>query len=340
VSVLVVIVNFRTPALAIDCLRSLQSVILKMPDTRVAIVDNASGDGSYERIAAAIEQRGWRGWARVADSGKNGGFAAGTNLALRQALSAAEPPDFFWFLNPDTLVDADSLDALVDFMSVDPAVGIAGSRIDDPAATEIGPIAFRFPSLISEVDAGLGLGAFSSLVRRWSVVQRVSDRAECVDWVCGASMLVRRQVFADVGLLDEGYFLYFEETDFCLQAARAGWACWYVPTSRVTHFAGSATGVSSAHAVPTRRPRYWFDSRRRYFIKNHSRLYAALVDLAWLGAHLTRRARNHLGLGRGELESRQYLQDFLSCSALRIGRERRTVESNSGSRHADRPAAQ
>ncbi len=326
-SVLVVIVNFRTSTLAIECLRSLERVILKMPDTRVAVIDNASGDGSSERIAAAITQRGWRKWARVAVSDRNGGFAAGTNLALRPALTARDPPDFFWLLNPDTLVDADSLDALVDFMSVDPSIGIAGSRIDDPAATDVGPIAFRFPSLVSELDAGLGLGAFSRLVHRWALVQRVSDRAERVDWVCGASMLVRRRVFADVGLLDEGYFLYFEETDFCLQAARAGWACWYVPTSRVTHFAGSATGVRSAHNVPAHRPRYWFDSRRRYFVKNHSRLYAALADLTWLMAHLTRRARTRLGLGRGELESRQYLHDFLSCSALRAGGQREPVDS-------------
>jgi GT2 family glycosyltransferase len=145
-------------------------------------------------------------------------------------------------------------------------------------------------------------------------------------------MLVRRRVFADVGLLDEGYFLYFEETDFCLQAARAGWACWYVPTSRVTHFAGSATGLSSAQRVPSRRPRYWFESRRRYFVKNHSRLYAAVVDLAWLAAHATRRMRKLLGLGRAEVESREYVRDFLSCSALRVGRERQRIESTTATR--------
>jgi GT2 family glycosyltransferase len=207
-------------------------------------------------------------------------------------------------------------------MAVDAAVGIAGSRIHDPAGPDSGPIAFRFPSLINELDAGLGLGAFSALIRRWALVQPLADRAQRVDWVCGASMLVRRRVFTDVGLLDEGYFLYFEETDFCLQAARAGWACWYVPTSRVTHFAGSATGVTSKQKATTRRPRYWFESRRRYFIKNHSRLYAAVTDLAWLTAHLTRRIRRALSIGHTEIESREYVQDFVRCSALRTGRQR------------------
>lgn len=326
-SVLVVIVNFRTARLVIDCLQSLEPVIRRMPDTRVEVVDNASADGSPQQIKAAIAKHGWHDWAHVAVSDTNRGYAAGNNLALRAALVAKNPPDFFWLLNPDTVVDANSLAALVDFMSVDPAIGIAGSRIADPCAESLGPIAFRFPSIVSELDAGLGLRVFTAMVQRWAVVQPLASRAERVDWVCGASMLVRRQVFDDVGLLDAGYFLYFEETDFCLQAARAGWACWYVPTSRVTHFAGSATGLNGTQRPSAYRPLYWFDSRRRYFIKNHSRPYAVAVDLLWLAAHMTRRARKLLGLARGELESREYLRDFIRRSALLIGTERKPGRS-------------
>ncbi|MFM2422323.1 MAG: hypothetical protein RL291_853, partial [Pseudomonadota bacterium] len=92
-SVLVVIVNFRTAHLAIECLRSLESVVRNMPDTRVEVVDNASGDGSSQRIAAAINAQGWSAWARMAAAQTNGGYAAGNNLALRRALSAPDPPE-------------------------------------------------------------------------------------------------------------------------------------------------------------------------------------------------------------------------------------------------------
>ena len=101
----------------------------------------------------------------------------------------------------------------------------------------------------------------------------------------GASLLVRQAVFQDVGGMDEEYFLYYEETDFCLRAARAGWPTWYVPGSAVVHLVGQSTGVTAIEGPPKRRPRYWFESRRRYFEKNHGRLYARWIDLVWLVAY-------------------------------------------------------
>ncbi len=95
-------------------------------------------------------------------------------------------------------------------------------------------------------------------------------------------MIVRREVFESVGLLDEKYFMYFEEVDFCLRALKSGWPCWYVPTSRVVHLVGQSSGVTDTKRPPRRLPGYWFDSRRRYFLKNHGWLYAALADAAWV----------------------------------------------------------
>lgn len=320
VTVLIVIVNYRTPDLVIDCLRSLVPVVAQRAGTRVEIVDNFSADGSVEQIGAAIDFNGWRSWAAVRASPRNAGFAAGNNLALRPALQQRKPPDYFWLLNPDTTVAPDALENLLRFLEEHPRAGIAGSRIFEPGSP--GPIAFRFPSLLSELDNGLGLRLFSILVRRWAIVQTLGERPARVDWVAGASMLVRREVLLAVGPMDERYFLYFEETDFCLQALRAGWTCWYVPTSRVTHFAGASTGLGSARAAASTRPKYWFDSRRHYFVKNHSRIYAAIVDLVWLGAHATRRLRKRLRLARQPVESPEYVADFIRYSALSNSAER------------------
>lgn len=83
----------------------------------------------------------------------------------------------------------------------------------------------------------------------------------------------------EIGMLDEKYFLYFEEVDYCLRAARAGWECWYEPASRVVHLVAQSTGVTYGPNKPL--PSYWFDSRRRYFLKNHGRMYMFAVDCVW-----------------------------------------------------------
>ncbi|MEP0920321.1 glycosyltransferase family 2 protein [Leptolyngbya sp. ST-U4] len=279
-SLLVVIVNYRTARLTVDCLQSLESEVRSLPGTQVVVVDNDSRDYSVEAIQSAIDQYGWQAWATVLASKHNGGFSYGNNLAIRPALQSPNPPLYYLLLNPDTQVRPGALKALVDFMEQHPTVGITGSSFEDregkPWATT-----FRFPSIWSELDSGLRLGIVSKLLSKWVIARSMTEEAEEVDWLPGASMMIRRQVFESIGLMDEDYFLYYEETDFCLQAKRAGWPCWYVPQSRVMHIAGQSTGVTVQDTIPKRLPQYVFNSRRRYFVKNHGWLYAAIADLAW-----------------------------------------------------------
>lgn len=282
-SILVVIVNYRTAKLVVDCLHSLAPEIVDNPGTRVTIVDNASGDGSATTIAAAIAEQGWEDWAELVESPVNGGFAAGVNVGVGPALARDEVA-FFWLLNPDTVVRPGALAALASFMRAHPAAGIAGSFLEFADGTPW-PFAFRFPCLLGEVEQGLRLGLATRLLSRHAVLRRMGSEPTQVDWVSGASLMVRRSVFEAIGLMDDAYFLYFEETDFCHAANRAGWECWYVPDAKVMHIAGQSTGVTGANAGRQRRPGYWFESRRRYFVKNHGNLYAAATDLAWLAAY-------------------------------------------------------
>jgi hypothetical protein len=106
-----------------------------------------------------------------------------------------------------------------------------------------------------------------------------------VEWVSGASLFVRYSVIERVGFLDEAYFMYYEETDFCLAASRAGIECWQVPASRVVHLLGRASGVTGAAANARRRPSYWFASREHYFRKNHGAAYLHLVNVLWALAY-------------------------------------------------------
>jgi N-acetylglucosaminyl-diphospho-decaprenol L-rhamnosyltransferase len=279
-SVRIVIVNYRTPDLVIDCLRSLAEEVRAESDWRAVVVENASGDGSAAKIGAAIRAEGWGAWAALLPAERNLGFAGGNNAALRPLLAAPGPPDYVLLLNPDTVVRPGAVRALLDFLERHAEVGIAGSRLEYPDA-EPQRSAFRFPTVWSEFESGIRLGLVSRVLGPRVVAPPVQDVPHPTEWMAGASMMVRRAVFDDIGLMDDGYFLYFEETDFCLRARRAGWPGWYVPASRVVHLVGQATGVTDVKRPARPVPRYWFESRRRYFRKNHGWLYALLADVAW-----------------------------------------------------------
>jgi N-acetylglucosaminyl-diphospho-decaprenol L-rhamnosyltransferase len=287
----VAIVNYRTGRLVVDCLRSLAAEVAANPGTQVTVVDNHSGDDSARVISQAIAAEGWGAWATLVEAPVNGGFSYGNNVVVRAGQASAHKPDFYWLLNPDTRVHPGALRALLDFVASHPGAGIAGSRFL-LAEGQPWPYAFRFPSIWTELANGLRLSLVGRLLKNRVGLRPMGDQAEEVDWLPGASMLVRREVFETVGLMDEGYFLYFEETDFSLAARRAGWSTWYVPQSTVTHLVGQSTGVSGHHAGLKRRPQYWFDSRRRYWVKNHGRLYSSVTDVVWALAFCTWKLRN------------------------------------------------
>jgi GT2 family glycosyltransferase len=276
----IVILNYRTPELTVACLHSLVDEVRTLPGTQVTVVDNDSADGSIEQISGAIAAENWD-WVTFLPQDHNGGYAFGNNVGIRPALTADAPPDYFLLLNPDTVVRPGALQALVDFMDKTPEAGIAGSRLEEPDGTPQCS-AFRFPNVWSELDSGLRLGVVTQLLAQRIVpILPVTEAIQQVDWVAGASMIVRRQVFETAGLMDEKYFLYFEEVDFCVAAKNAGWSCWYVPESRVVHYVGQSSGITDTKRKPKRRPTYWFDSRRRFFVKNYGWSYAVLTEVAW-----------------------------------------------------------
>ena len=106
-------------------------------------------------------------------------------------------------------------------------------------------------------------------------------------------MIIRRQVLEDIGLMDESYFLYFEEVDFCRRAYQAGWECWHVPDSHVIHLEGASTGIRTK---AQRRAAYWFDSRRRFFAKHYGITGLVAADVLWFIGRLSYLLRSSLHL--------------------------------------------
>ncbi len=276
---LTVILNWRTPDMT---LRSAEAALLAMQgiDGALVIVDNESGDGSFEKMTSEVARRGWDigpHRVRVLQSGHNGGFGAGNNFGIRAGLPDGTRPDYFYLLNSDAFPAPDAIRLLLQHLQAHPQTGIAGSFMHGPDG-DPHRTAFRFPSIASEFEGQIRLGPVSRLLGRWVVAQPIPEQTTRVDWLAGASIMMRRKVPDEIGLFDEAFFLYFEETDLCRRAALAGWPSDYVVESRVAHIGSASTGMKTW----TRIPQFWLDSRLHYFTKNHGRLYAALATLAAL----------------------------------------------------------
>lgn len=277
---LIIVLNYRTADLTIQCLKSLAQEI-SIAKNRVLVIDNHSNDASEERIQMAIKENGWSHWASLTVLQENRGYAAGNNVGFKMAMLLSETPKYIWILNSDTIVLKGAIQALVDFMDAHPDAGIAGSQLEEPEG-RLQHSSFRFPSIFSELDHAFRFGLFSRLLSRWRINKDISNEAQRTDWIAGASFFIRTSIIEDIGLIDEEYFLYYEEVDFCLKAYRAEWECWCVPQSRVIHLVGQSTQISRPEQHHKRLPDYWFRSRRRYFQKNHGWLYALITDLGWM----------------------------------------------------------
>ena len=306
-SLLTVILNWRTPDMTLKAVAS-ALVALAGIDGALVIVDNDSGDGSFEILSKEVAARGWDGGpqsVRVLQAGRNGGFGAGNNFGMRAGLAKGARPDFVYILNSDAFPEPGAIKALMDHLTAHPETGFAGSFIhgDDNVPHRT---AFRFPSIPAEFEAQVRFGPISRLLSRYIVARPVPNITCRVDWLAGASLMMRQSVLDQIGLFDEQFFLYFEETDLCRRAARAGWPTDYVVESRVLHIGSVSTGMKHW----TRIPGFWLDSRLHYFVKNHGRFYAFAATLAHLAGGVLWRLR--LVVQRKDRgDPPQYLRDMI-----------------------------
>lgn len=273
--VLTVILNYKTPDMT---LRAVEHAIAAMEglEGEITVVDNDSGDGSFQKIRDHIIAQGWDR-VRIIASDRNGGFGAGNNIGIRAGLSDGSKPDYVYTLNSDAFPAPDAIRRLLQALQADDTIWCAGSFIhgedSDPHQT-----LFRFPTIASEFESAIRFGPVSRLLRKWIVPLPVPETDVRADWMAGASILMRQDVLDEIGLFDETFFLYFEETDLFLRAKRAGHAAIYVRDSHVMHIGSVSTGMKKWARVPD----YWYDSRLHYFVKNHGAAYAAFATVVHL----------------------------------------------------------
>ena len=264
----IVVVSYKSAALTVDCLPRSRPSARPRPSPSAAS-SSTTPPATSPSWPQAIAESGWGDWARVVAAPRNGGFAYGNNLGLKE-LERDGRVDFVHLLNPDTVLRPGAIAALTGFLQAHPRAGIAGGVFENGDGSEWA-IAFRFPSLLGEIEQGVRLGLVSRLLSNACVPMNMGASEAQADWVSGASMMIRRDVFDRIGGLDETFFLYFEETEFCHRAKRAGFEVWYVPASRVVHIAGQSTKVTERNTYQAELPSYWFRLAPAVFVEHGRR---------------------------------------------------------------------
>ncbi len=308
-----VTVNYRTSALTERCVAALAKERERLSDLRAVIVDGGSGDGSAEELAKALAGPNYSSWVEFLPLPINGGFGWANNRGIQYLMRNFNPPRYIHLLNPDTEVEEGAVGFLADYLDDHPRTAAVGSQLVGFDGSLAGS-AFNFPSIRGEFARAAATRALERLLKVPPISIEAREATE-VDWVSGGSVMLRVEALREVGLFDEGFFLYNEEVELMWRLRKAGWSVAVEPRSRVRHVGGGATGISdraTSGRIQPRKPVYLFRSRARYFGLTRGRVAAMAAYGAWLAGHALWRARRLLGVPIGkriEHEARDHIRN-------------------------------
>lgn len=316
----VVIVSYRTADLVIECLKSLADQAPGSPRMSVTVCENASGRDQADTLLAAVRAEGWSNWVTVLPLEKNLGFAGGNNAALREALALVEPPEYFVLLNPDTVVHCGAIAEMQRAMAADPNLGLLGPQIVSDEGN-VQNSCFRDHTPVSEFLRAAGTGMLNRLFGRGEFQLAPEPGATDYEWTSFACVMIRREVFADIGLLDDGYFMYYEDCDFCRRARLAGWRIGHCDTARIMHLEGGSGAVPATIRMRRRPAKYFYESRSRYFRRFGGRTNLLLANLCWNAGRVVSGLREVLRTKKPHVCAREWL-DIWAGSMQKLPRVR------------------
>jgi N-acetylglucosaminyl-diphospho-decaprenol L-rhamnosyltransferase len=271
----IVIVSWNVHDLLRQCLLSIRAN-LQTCNLEVIVVDNVSTDGSAEMVRTEFSD------AHLIVNAENRGFPAANN----QGIAVAQGRHVL-ILNPDTKVLGDALATMVAYADANPDVGVVGPQLlnDDGAdgCPSVQSSRRRFPTLATALLESTWLQpcAPRRLLERYYVQDQPDDATLDVDWVKGAALMARQEAIEQVGLMDEEYFMYSEELDWCRRFKDAGWRVVYLPAAQIVHYGGK-----SSDQVVTSRHIHFQTSKVRYFRKFHGRFVGELLRWFLLGNYV------------------------------------------------------
>lgn len=268
------IINYKTADLTIQCTQSVLDCLGDV-DGHVVIVDNRSDDGSIEKISTWIAEHNHADRVHLVASGTNSGFSGGHNQGM-----GAMPADYYLILNSDAVLRPGFIDEILKAADAEPTIGLFSPRIDyDDGGQQIS--CFRFMSPQSELIRGAESGPITKLLAKSRVALEMPPEPEQIEWASFACILLRAEMTDELGPMDEGYFLYFEDVEYCWRARQAGWRIRYVPQARAIHFRGGSGPVKSLAQAKKRLPAYYYASRTRVLYQMYGTGGLLLANLTW-----------------------------------------------------------
>lgn len=284
VTMLVLIVSYRATDLTIDALASLESEIPTIPGSRVIVCENGTGDGAAEELRAHVASKGWEDWVEIREIHPNRGFSGGNNHVLEDLLTWRETPRSVLLLNADTIVRPGTLKILYDALDEYPDAGVISPRLEWPDGTpQIS--CFRDFHPLTELDKAVGIGVFTRILRPVVTAIPLTSRVSRPDWTSFACALIRRETLEEVGVLDPGFFLYFDDPDYCRRARKSGYGVVNVPHAHVVHLRGRSNPLKRLQKEKKRKPWYHYASRARYYTKYYGRGGLLAANLLWTLGH-------------------------------------------------------
>ena len=279
----IVIVNFNTKEDLTNCLKSIFAS-KQIIDFEVWLVDNNSSDGSSQLVERMFPN------VRLIKNNENAGFSRANNLALKQI----ENP-FVLLLNPDTIVQDHVFDKTIAFLKANDDAGMVSCKLVKADGTLDLACRRSFPSAFDGFCRAVGLSKLfphSRLFARYNLTYLPEDRVSEVDAVNGAFMMVKQEAIKEVGLLDEDYFMYMEDMDWCFRFKKKSWKIYYAPDSTTVHLKGQAGKKNSSRMIAE-----FFKSMELFCLKNYSgsksrvNLLTVLVGInLWRSSTLLRNA--------------------------------------------------
>lgn len=311
--IVAIILNFRTPDVTIDCLKTLAPEAAANPDFHVVLIDNHSGDDSVPRIQAAIAENAWSSsWLTFRSLEKNLGFAGGNNLVLREQLTAPSPPDYLLLLNSDTLVNAGCIARCKQIMDADPAIGALSCMLRNRDGS-VQNVCRKFPHPLRESVRAFGLPWLFPPLFRWADLEDSSWNRESgprdVDWIGGAFFFARSSALKKTGVMDEDFFFYGEDCEWCFRIHQNGWRIRFDPSTEIIHLGGASS--DSTRVRNKQRETYTWRARLLVQKKCYGPAAERLVRYSYITMFRLRIAFQTL-TGRGKSEKAAELRDGLS----------------------------
>ncbi len=257
----IIIVNYNVRDFLENALKSIERAIEGI-NAEVFVVDNASEDGSVEMLKQKFP------WVKVIANDRNLGFARANNQALKIAKGK-----YILLINPDTVVQEDTFKVLISFLESHPECGMAGCKILNPDGTLQLACRRSFPTPWVAFTKMVGLSTLfpkSKIFAKYNLTYLDPDVITEVDLISGSFMMVRREVYEQVGGLDEDFFMYGEDIDWCYRIKKAGWKIYYVPLTQIIHFKGESTKRSNIDEI-----RVFYDAMK-IFVRKHYKEFALL----------------------------------------------------------------